>query len=107
MGSDVRLIIHYAEVEIRAMAERLVNHCMVDCIGPFDVTPSCLAVWVKTKTDQERDLLIASPGLQDELRHVFRLRGYPEVAIPTIAFAFQSQETVERDFKGDWGLAIR
>ncbi|MWL87142.1 hypothetical protein [Cupriavidus sp. SW-Y-13] len=106
MRSDILLIIHYAEVEIRAIAKQYVSHCLVECIGP-DATTLALGVWVKTMTDEERTMLSNNPALRDEFEGVFRSRGYPEESISGINFLFESQETVDRDFHGNWGFAMR
>lgn len=103
----LNLVIHRVELDIRSIAKRHVEHCIVDSFGPVDINPGLLAIWIKTKTDAQRDLLLLNQPLLNEFRSALRLCGYPEDAVPRIGFSFQSQETVDRDFHGHWGLAMR
>ncbi|WP_460901711.1 hypothetical protein [Paraburkholderia jirisanensis] len=98
------MVIHYIEVEMSAVAKRYVTHCVVDCV---DIESDAPTAWIKTKTDKERDLLLANLPLLDEFKQIFRHRGYSEATLPKILFSFQSQETVDRDFKGNWYFTLR
>jgi hypothetical protein len=49
----------------------------------------------------------ASPQLIAELRSALLAVGYPEDAVPKVGFAFESQETVDRDYNGNWWYAVK
>jgi hypothetical protein len=75
------------------------------CIG--DLGPESLGVWVKTRTDAERDGLLADATLKQTLDQALSQAGYPEAAIPHVELTIQSQETVDRDYEGNWFYAMR
>lgn len=76
-------------------------------IGAVEISPACLAVWVTAKTDKERDRLKGSAALLASFRQALAEAGYPADAIPHVGFAFESQETVDRDWKGSWWACIK
>ncbi|HET6157828.1 MAG TPA: hypothetical protein VFE34_05755 [Dongiaceae bacterium] len=69
--------------------------------GATDIDPRYLAMWIKTRTDRERDALRADPNLEAEFRDALSAAGYPAAAIPHVGFEFESQETVDRDHAGN------
>ncbi len=70
--------------------------------GAFYIAPRHLAVVIVTPTDAERDKLTGQEDLIPNFRAIFSRVGYPSEAIPLIAFVFESQETVDRDYGGNW-----
>jgi hypothetical protein len=81
------------------------GHCpnaKVFHFGATNVNPRYLAIWIALKTDAERDLLQPDSHLQQQFRDALVEAGYPSSAVPSIVFTFESQETVDRDFKGSW-----
>jgi hypothetical protein len=59
-------------------------------------------VWIKTATDEERDKLQQEGNLPDQFRTMLVQFGYPAQNAPFVRFAFESQETVDREFGGSW-----
>jgi hypothetical protein len=49
----------------------------------------------------------AAPELVPEFRRALSAAGYPSAAVPEVGFAFESQQTVDRDYAGNWWYAIK
>jgi len=75
--------------------------------GATNIDPQYLAIWIKTRTDEERDRLAAKPALVSQIREALLKVGYPPVAVPKVLISFESQETVDRDYKGQWFLRFK
>lgn len=75
--------------------------------GATHIDPKHLAVWIKTRTDLERDQLKANPALVEQIRSALLRAGYPPLAVPEVCISFESQETVDRDYKGQWFLRFK
>ncbi len=99
-----RLTAMYAEGEMQSVARRYVPACVVEALHLEPTAPWFL---VKTKTDMERDLLRMTETLLSEFQAVFRACGCPDDIVRRLAFTFQSLETVERDYGGNWYWALK
>ncbi|MBN2001996.1 MAG: hypothetical protein JXA21_01460 [Anaerolineae bacterium] len=66
-----------------------------------------MAIWITTDTDAQRDELACDEAFHRLLRDVLAKEKYPAEAIPYVGFAFQSEETVARDYNGNWWYAIK
>ena len=66
------------------------------------IDPRYLTFWIATKTDRERDQLRRDAGLPQELRDALLRAGYLPDAVPMVHFLIESQETVDRDYGGNW-----
>lgn len=75
----------------------------VQTFGATHIDPKYLAVWIKTRTDLERDRLKADPALVGQIRDALVQAGCSPLALIT----FESQETVDRDYKGQWFLRFK
>jgi hypothetical protein len=75
--------------------------------GATYVDPRYLAIWIQTRTDEERDQLAAKPALIEQIREALLKVGYPSLAVPKVSISFESQETVDRDYKGQWFLRFK
>lgn len=64
-------------------------------------------VWLATGSDVDRDALASQPELQVEVLATLRSFGLPPEDIEASGVQVQSQETVDRDFKGSWFYALR
>jgi len=89
---------------MRSLARRYVADCIVTALNLEPTRPWFL---VKTKTDADRDLLTGNEALLRELKAVFRARECPDAIVQGLMFTFQSQETVERDYAGNWYWALK
>jgi hypothetical protein len=104
MTASFRLIATYAEAEMRSLARRYVADCTVTALALEPIQPWFL---FKTKTDAERDLLAGNEALLKDFEAVFRARECPDETVQGLAFPFQSQQTVERDYAGNWYWALK
>jgi hypothetical protein len=59
-------------------------------------------IWIRTATDEERDQLKREGNLPNQFRTMLVQFGYPAQDAPFVRFAFESQETVNREFGGSW-----
>jgi hypothetical protein len=71
------------------------------------LSPSNLAFWITTQTDAERDLMRSAPELVSEFRQVLLDVGYPATAVADVGFAIESQQTVDRDYNGNWWYCVK
>src|SRR5262245_37730396 len=99
--------IHRAERAILALVRARVPGGGVFSIGAVDIDPRHLAIWIQTDTDAQRDALRQDLGLQAGVRAALREAGYPEAAIGGVGIAVESEETVKRDYGGNWWYAIK
>jgi hypothetical protein len=65
------------------------------------------AVWLCTNWDTERDALGTSNPRLEQLRHVLASVGFTARELSDLSNTAQSQETVERDYRGSWFWAMR
>ena len=90
------------EAAIRAFVQERYPDSQVFSFGAIGIHPRNLAIWIVTQTDSERDELAGQTGITEKLRGFMLNAGYPKEAVPEIGFAFESEETVSRDWNGDW-----
>lgn len=105
--ADLKHAISRAEREVLSLAQKRFGCCKVFSFGAVDIDPRNLAVWITTDTDTQRDELLRIGALIGQFRVAFRDAGYPEGAIAEIRFEFESQQTVDRDFNGNWWHAVK
>ncbi|MET3446343.1 hypothetical protein [Ralstonia sp. 1138] len=104
MPDSFHLIAIYAEAEMQSIARQYVPDCAVAALELALAGPWFL---IKTTTDAERDLLQRDPTLLNAFKAVFRARACPEALVERLTFTFQSLETVERDYAGNWYWALK
>lgn len=104
----LRSAIAAAERAIVAHVQRTIPGAGVISLGAVDLYPGTLAFWVTTPTDAQRDALLADQaGFEATLREIVRASGYPEDAVPLVGFTAESEETVERNYNGNWYHAMK
>lgn len=65
-----------------------------------------LVFWVAVSTDREKDELITM-NLEQKVREMLYSAGYPAEAAARACLAVESEETVKRDYSGNWWYAIK
>lgn len=65
-------------------------------------TPSHLVILIGTGTDEEAARLRQDIGFLPALRDALTTSGYPPESVPFVQFPITSQETVSRDYAGNW-----
>ena len=101
------LTIRRARGEVKKLARRRCPDAKVFSFGATDIDPRHLAIWITTRTDEERDRLRQDTSLHQQIRDALLQVGYPGAAVPLVALTFESQETVDRDFGGNWYYATK
>lgn len=71
------------------------------------VHPYSVWVWLGTATDAERDAMPENMPYLVEVSTVLQAVDLPPADVGEIGTAAQSQETVDRDYEGNWFYALR
>jgi len=99
--------IRRAKRNIKAVARRRVATAEVASHqGATRINPGYLSFCIKTQTDRERDILCHDPDIYVQFREALVKAGYPADTRPVVHFGIQSQETVDRDYGGNWYAAL-
>ncbi|MBX7249403.1 MAG: hypothetical protein K1X35_10225 [Caulobacteraceae bacterium] len=96
-----------AQAAIIRLAREKVPSAGAFHIGAVDISPANLAFWITTPTDAERDRLKADEDLRRAFRAALADAGYPPDSISHVGFAYESQETCDRDYGGNWWYVIK
>ena len=86
----------------RQFSDRLGTDVRTTSYGAVDISPVHLAIWLITDTDAHRDQLLALQDFLQTCRAALVASGYPPEAVPHIHFGAASEETVQRDWGGNW-----
>lgn len=110
MGDHSRkdaLPIHAAEQAVYRICQTVTECTGVFSFGAVEIDPKYLAIWVTVATDEQKNALIAHTELTEQFQHAILELGYPAEAVPGIGYAFESQETVDRDYDHNWWYAVK
>ncbi len=99
---ELKIVIDQARAGIEALAREHAAIAFVTWIGAVEIDPKHLAFWIFTKTDAERDRLAANDLLKERFREILVVAGYPPDAVALVGFAFESKETVDRVWNGNY-----
>lgn len=97
--TDLEPAVVLAEAKILELVHELMPSAGLKRIGPMDFGQPSWLCWVVTETDAERDQLSRNDMLLERLQSCSDF-------LPS-SFTFQSEETVRRDFDGNWFYAMR
>lgn len=92
------------EVIVHRLGDHGVQH--VEFVSAFGTSDE-VWVWLATTTDAQRDALPSKEPLLSAVREAVAEVGYPVAELDNIHSTVQSQETVDRDYKGSWFYALR
>lgn len=70
--------------------------------GAYDIDPKHLVYWICVQTDQMKMDLTNNIKLNNDLRFFLEKYKYPASARKSVYIGFESQETVNRESKGNW-----
>lgn len=70
--------------------------------GAYDINPKHLVYYICVETDRTMNELQKDSDLMRKLRTVLKEVNYPPEAQDQVSIIFASQETVNRDFQGNW-----
>lgn len=70
--------------------------------GAYYINPRHLVYWVCIQTDVMKKKLEANKDLLVALRSLLETHSYPQEARSNVFIGFESQETVDRESKGNW-----
>jgi len=91
-----------SQAKVLEVARDVVPRATAFRIGPYKYGWGRWSVWIVTPTDEERDQLKQDPMLQMRL-----LAATADDQFPPCNFEFESQETVDRDYGGDWWPRVK
>ena len=103
----LRQAVRRAETAITSDIRRTIPDARVTSFGAIDLYPGCLAFWICVPTDAQRDALLGDPAFATRLRRIVADSGYPEDSVDRVGFASESDETVDRDWNGNWYHAMK
>ena len=93
--------------KIRRLARQRGIKVRVFWFGAVRIHPRHMAIWIVTPSASERDDLYEDESFGTDCREILRICGYPSDAISGVGFAIESQQTVDREFGGNWYRATK
>ncbi len=75
--------------------------------GVYNINPKHLAIWVCVKDDITKENLKSDIELIPNIKNLFYKHGYPSEAVEEVYVGIESQETVDRQSKGNWYLHLK
>ncbi len=94
--------VHRVRANVRAILSQDYPAATVSSFGATGDDPRAFTVTIDVQYDRERDEIRMDPLLRERFRQALVNADYPVAAIPRVGFNVQSQQTVNRDFGGDW-----
>jgi hypothetical protein len=70
--------------------------------GAYWIHPKHLAVIIRVRTDSEKSKLIQDQAFWHDIKADLASVGYPAVGRDGVAFEAESDETVNREWEGNW-----
>jgi len=89
--------------EIRKEASKITSEKVrVDYFGAYDIDPKNLAFWICIESDKEKNKLKSDALLMNIFQNLLIKYNYPKSAVGFVFIDFQSQETIDREYEGNW-----
>ena len=70
--------------------------------GAYYIDPKHFVVWICVKSDKDKIAMNSNAEFISSLRNTLAKYNYPEQARSSVYIIVESQETVDRDFSGNW-----
>lgn len=70
--------------------------------GSYGIDPKYIAFFMAVTTDEQKHALLHDPAVEAEFRALLARHDWPEQARAEVGFAIESEETVQRESKGNW-----
>jgi hypothetical protein len=100
--------IRVIEKEIKKLVSIVCNeNFSVLQYGAYEINPKHLVFWICVDTDKMKEKLMDNESLKNKLNELLVIHKYPKDAINYVFIGFESQETVDRESKGDWFLHFK
>lgn len=101
--NELEATINVIRTDIEMVAKKECNEKLDVCwYGAYYIDPKHLVYWVCIQTDVMKKKLEANKVLIGELRSLLETHNYPQGARSSVFIGFESQETVDRESKGNW-----
>ena len=97
-----RAILNIKEDIKKDVSEVCSETIRIDSFGAYEIDPKKLVFFVCVKSDQMKMKSKEDKILNEKLRELFIKYKYPKNAIEYVPINFESQETVDRDYEGNW-----
>lgn len=75
--------------------------------GAYEIHPKYMVVLIRVETDRDKQKLNQDVAFQTALRAQLAAVSYPPEGRDGVAFDVESQETVDREWDGDWWQRIK
>lgn len=105
--SDILEKIRMIEKELKITVKNSYNKVHVFSFGTVDSEPKYLSIWVVTKTDKEKNIIINTLDINKKFTDILIKIECPEDAKKHITFTVESQETVDREYEGNWWNVVK
>jgi hypothetical protein len=100
---DIKALTNAIEQELSSIVSEYVSEPFgITHYGANDIHPKHLVYWICVKTDGEKRKLQADKALRKKLRQVLVDFEYPAEGRKGVHIGFESQQTVDRESKGNW-----
>lgn len=99
--------VHRVLESVRAILKRKGVQATISSYGATHIDPKYLVVLLMLETDRERNAITADRDFRERFRQALVDADYPRMARDQVQFVAESQETVDRDFGGNWFHALK
>jgi hypothetical protein len=79
----------------------------IDVYGSYYINPKHIVLLIAVKTDKMKNVLLSDRKVNLDLKKILVKNNFPKEARKFVLFNFESQETVDRDSRGDWHLHLQ